>query len=199
MCVLPPSIRVSSGNFGTTGMRCWPSDHAHRRTICGRSVTRLAVGLALLAIVSGCGIGIGPRHSPVPPPTLAEALAYLDSVKVVVRTRDLSHLCDAFGAGTCAHALQGADPAAVPTTDPIVIGTGIISPTTSANGTWSDGGRVLKLCGRDGLNRPYYSEMLVFNDGQRTISIEPVYWIGMRIARGPLTEASPASPPPCPS
>ena len=199
MCVLPPSIRPSGGNFGTTGMRCWPSDHPHRPPICGLSVTRLAVGLVLMAIVSGCGMGIGPRPSPVPPPTLAEALAYLDSVKVVVGTRDLSHLCEAFGAGTCAHALRGADPAAVPTTDPIVIGTGIIPPETSANGTWSDGGRVLKLCGRDGLDGPYYSEMLVFNDGQRIISIEPVYWIGMRIATSQLTEASPASPPPCPS
>ena len=135
----------------------------------------------------------------MPPPTLAEALAYLDSLKAVVRTRDLSHLCDAFGGGNCAHFLREADPAAVPTTDPIVVGTGIIPPTTDANGTRSDGGRVLKLCGRDGLDRPYYSEMLVFKDGQRTISIEPVYWVGMRIATGLLTEASPASPPPCPS
>jgi hypothetical protein len=180
-------------------MRCRSSDHPRRPTICGQNLTRLAVGLALLAIVSACGIAIGPRRSPVPPPTLAEALAYLDSVKVVVRTGDLSHLCDAFGGGNCARALRGADPAAVPTSDPIVIGTGIIPPATYANGTWSDGGRVLRLCGRDGLDRPYYSEMLVFNDGQRTISIEPTYWIGMRIATGPLTQASPAPPPPCPS
>src|SRR5258708_931492 len=106
MCVLPPSIRPSGRNFRTTGMRCSSSGHPDRPTTCRRNVTRLAVGLALLAIVSGCGMGIGPRHSPVPPPTLAEALAYLDSVKVVVRTRDLSHLCDAFGAGTCAQALR---------------------------------------------------------------------------------------------
>jgi hypothetical protein len=152
----------------------------------------------LAIVLSGCGIGPG-RPSPVPPPTLAEALDHLASAEAVVRSGDLSHFCDTFGSGTCSMELRDAD-TAVPKTDPAVIGTGVIPPETFADGTWSDGGRVLRICGRDGLNNPYYSEILVFSgDGGRMISIGTVFWIGTRIATDRVTEASPASPPPCPT
>jgi hypothetical protein len=154
--------------------------------------------LALAIVLFGCGIGPG-RPSPVPPPTLPEALDHLASVEAAVNSGDLSHLCETFGSGTCSMELRDTDAAAVPRTDPAVIGTGIVPPESYADGTWSDGGRILRLCGRDGLNNPYYSEVLVFKEGGRMISIGSIYWIGTRIATDRVTDASPASPPPCPT
>ena len=159
---------------------------------------RRIAGLTLAALVSACGIGTG-RPSPVPPPTLADAVAHLAAVEADVRSGDLGHLCDTFGSGTCRQELRDLDPSARPTTDPIMIGTGIVPPETYGNGAWSDGGRLIRLCGRDGLDKPYYSEMLVFLDQGRLISIGSLYWLGIRIATSPIVDSNPASPPPCPA
>jgi hypothetical protein len=161
-------------------------------------MTRILVGTVLMVLLSGCGVAASTRPSPVPPPSASEALAFLASIEAEVKSGDLSHLCEKFGGGTCRHTLQGSDPAAVPTTDPAVIGTSIIPPATYADGTWSDGGRLLELCGVDGLGKHYYSEMLVFNDGGRTISVEPAYWIGVRIATSGTVSSSVPPSPPCP-
>lgn len=157
-----------------------------------RSVATMRGGASfvLALVLAGCGSA---SYTPPPPPSEEEAAEYLRTVVEIVTSGDLTTLCR-LGSGTCQHTLQGVDPAAVPRSGPTVIGTRVIAPTRSADGTWIVGGRVLELCGRDGRNRPYYSEMLVFRDGDRLISTVPIYWLGIRIASGPDV-GSPAPPP----
>jgi hypothetical protein len=158
------------------------------------NAVRTAVSVLLIVFLAGCG-GMA-SGTPVPPSSEAEALAHLTQVEGVVRSGDLSHLCD-FGSGTCKQILEHSDPAAVPATVPAVIGTRVIPYSDLGGGTSTIGGRVLMLCGRDGLGRRYYSEMLVFFDGGRLVSTGTPYWVGTTIATGSTTEASPAAVPAC--
>ncbi len=149
---------------------------------------------AVLALVlAGCA---GASYTPQPPPSEEEAEGYLRTVVSIVTSGDLTALCQ-LGSGTCQQTLREADPAAVPRTGPTVIGTRVIAPSSLPDGSWIVGGRVLELCGRDGRNRRYYSEMLVFRDGDRLISTVPIYWLGIRIASGP--DVGVRSPPPPPA
>ena len=152
--------------------------------------------MLLAILMAGCG-GVGGR-TPVPPPSEAEALAHLAQVEGVVRSGDLSHLCD-LGGGTCKQILEKSDPATVPNTVPVVIGTRVIPHSDLPGGMWTDGGRVLMLCGHDGLGQRYYSEMLVFFDEGLLVSTGTPFWVGMTIANGSTTEASSAPIPVCSS
>ena len=129
---------------------------------------------ALLAVAVFATACVAAPATPPAPPSEEEALSYLQSVVAVVEAGDLSRLCD-LGSGTCLHTLRNSDPATVPTSGPTVIGTRLLEPSPERNGIWSAGGRVLELCGRDGLDHPYYSEMLVFRDGDHLISTVPVF------------------------
>jgi hypothetical protein len=155
-----------------------------------------AAVLVLVSILIG-GCGGTPGRTPVPPPSEAEALAHLAQVEAIVRSGDLSHLCD-LGGGTCRQLLAKSDPSTVPATVPEVMGTRVIPHSELGGGMWTDGGRVLMLCGRDGLGKRYYSEMLVFFEQRRLVSTGTQYWVGMTIATGATTETSPAAIPPCP-
>lgn len=156
---------------------------------------RTAASVLLVILLTGCG-GIGGR-TPVPPPSEAEALAHLTQVEGIVRSGDLSHLCD-LGGGTCQQILEKSDPATVPTTVPEVLGTRVIPHSDLPDGMWTDGGRVLMLCGRDGLGKRYYSEMLVFFEQGRLVSTGTPYWVGMTIATDPIAASSPPTVPDCP-
>ena len=150
------------------------------------------IGLLAAALLIACSAAAA---QPPPVPSEEEALGYLQDVVALVEAGDLSRLCD-LGSGTCPQILRNSDPATVPTSDPTVIGTRVLEPSLGPNGTWNEGGRVLELCGRDGLDHPYYSEMLVFRDRDHLISTVPVYWVGARIASSYTTGQEPV-PPPC--
>jgi hypothetical protein len=139
---------------------------------------RTAISALLVILLAGCG-GIASRTA-VPPPSEAEALAHLAQVEGVVRSGDLSHLCD-LGGGTCKQILERSDPATVPNTVPVVVGTRVIPHSDLPGGMWTDGG----------LGKRYYSEMLVFFEDGRVISTGTPYWVGMTIANGTTTETSP--------
>ena len=151
--------------------------------------------LVLVALlVAACG---QPRFSPPTPPSEDAAAGLLHSVVDIVKSGDLDRLCSV-GAGTCPKTLRDSDPRAVPQSEPVVVGTRVVPSSANADGTWNVGGRVLELCGRDGLNRPYYSEMLVFEQDGRLIATQPVYWTGIRIAVGSTVGGPAPTPPPCP-
>jgi hypothetical protein len=139
-----------------------------------------AIAVALLA-VAACGLPTTP-----PVPSDEEARAYLRSVVERVAT-DPASICE-LGSGTCAQTLRGSDPARIPTDPPLVVGSRVLPPQTSGTDVMAVGGRVLELCGRDGVGDPYYSEMLVFHDGTRLISTGTPYWLGITTAETPTTE-----------
>ena len=146
-------------------------------------------GALLLVALAAIGCSGAPASVPsgdAGVPSLTEAEHHLDAVVVVVKSGDLTHLCD-LGSATCQHTLDISDPAAVPTTGPEVLGSRVIGMTAT-----SAGGRVLELCGRDGLGHSYYSEMLVFRDGERLLSTGTVYWVGITI---PGTSTTGQTPP----
>lgn len=149
---------------------------------------------AVMVVVTACA---GAPTSPPPPPSEAAAIAYLHSIVAMVAAGDPFAICEV-GSGTCTQILRGSDLARVPTTPPVVVGSTTIEPTRLPGGTWNAGGRVLQLCGRDGLGEPYSSEILVFEDQGRLISTATPYWLGIRIAETPIVAGSRPSPP-CPS
>lgn len=143
-----------------------------------REVRRAALALALAVAVVGCGT-LSPAPAPTPP-SEAAALSYAQSLFAAVASRNADAIC-ALGTSTCKKTLSQADPALLPRTSPRVIGTRLIEPSQRSDGSWEYGGRLIALCGDDGLKQPYYSELLVFYSGQSLISTNPVYWQGATV------------------
>jgi hypothetical protein len=132
-------------------------------------------------------IGCAPTANTAPgTPSSEAALAYFDNVVDLVERGDVLSICT-LGSGTCAHDLRNADLTSVPRTLPRVIGTRVIASTPKADGTWIVGGQVLEVCGVDGHNEPFYSELLVFYDGDRLVSTNPLYWSGLRVSTSDTT------------
>lgn len=131
-----------------------------------------------------------------PPPSEADARAYLDSVVALVQSGDLEAVC-ALGSGTCDAELRNADLARRPDEPPTLVGMEIVETVDHGGGASDLGGRLLQLCGVDGSGDPYYSEMLVFRDASgKLISINTLFWLGSRVARSPVVGAS-TPPSPC--
>ena len=147
---------------------------------------------AALFVVAACGSASAPH----PVPTEAQARAYLDSVVALVTAGEWARICE-LSSGTCRQILRTADPVRVPATAPLVVATRVVEPSPAGDGGWSAGGRVLVLCGRDGLGERYHSEILVFNDGERLISTATPYWLGFGIAESPVVGGE-QPPDPCP-
>jgi hypothetical protein len=148
--------------------------------------------LAFVTIVAaGCTDLAGAL--PPPAPSASEAQAYLDGIVTIALSGDLTHLCDA-GSGTCEQNLRAADPRSVPMTRPTVLGSRVLASVRTSAG-WSIGGRVLELCGHDGMGALYGSEILVFREGNRLVGKDPVFWVGIRIADSNATATGPIEPP----
>ena len=144
---------------------------------------RLYIPLVLVLAVAACA-SAGPPAGTIP--SVEDAQRHLDEIVRLARARDFEALC-ALGDGNCENSLEFAGRDAVPPDPPKIIGTRTI-PTTSSNGQQSLGGIVFVLCGIDGRGEPYDSEMLVFNDGDGLLAINPIYWSRTRIASSPQTE-----------
>jgi hypothetical protein len=129
----------------------------------------------LLTLVAACT-----THQP-PPPSEAEARAFLDEIVEAAVSRDFEALC-ALGGGSCESFLADPGGRDVPSDRPTVVGIRFVHPR--ANGPRPrTGGYVLELCGRDLDGDPFYSEMLVFRDVAGELrAIEPLYWMGITIA-----------------
>lgn len=149
-------------------------------------------GLAILVMAFGL-IACGGVPAPPPsPPSEDSALAHLQAVIGMVASGDVESICSV-GVSTCDQMLRRADPRTVPSTPPVVQGTQVLSPSLASGTAWSSGGRIIRLCGTDGLGQPYYSEMLVFEDQGRILSVNTPYWLGYTIGETSTTgEANPA-------
>jgi hypothetical protein len=155
----------------------------------GASVVRLTA-LLLACVVVACG-----TTQSAEVPTIADARAYLAEVVVLAQRHDFQGVCALSDAApNCERGLDQWGRNTVPAEAPSVIGTRTIQPTRDA-ATWTAGGVVLVMCGRDAADNPFNSEMLVFWDGSRLRAINPVYWGNAKIAEGNLTlDAPPTGP-----
>jgi len=159
--------------------------------------------LIIASLLGACG----GTYVPPPPPSEADALAYLNAVVDVAKTGDPTTLCS-LGGGNCERTLREAGGiAGVPVGRPVVAGSVAIQPTRQANDSWNTGGRLLFVCVVNKEGRSVETDMLVFrNDAGKLISIEPVYWSGIQIdltratsvgrAVRPVCGPTPASSPP---
>jgi len=126
-------------------------------------------------LLSACGL-----TQPSPPPTSAEAEAFLARVVDVARSEDFLALCE-LGGGSCQDFLNEEGGRDVPAEPPEIVGSRVIQPT--GTGAGRVGGYVLEMCGTKDDGEPYYSEMLVFRDARGALKgIEPTYWMGIRIS-----------------
>lgn len=148
-----------------------------------RPAVRRAGLVAAAALAVGC-LRPGPG-APALPPSDAAAREHLGRIVAVVLSGDLERLCE-LGDGTCGAQLRAVDPATVPRLAPLVVASEAIDPVRRADGLWATGGRLLRLCGRDGRGRPYASEMLVFVAEGRLVATGAVFWTDLRIAREPV-------------
>jgi hypothetical protein len=136
----------------------------------------LATGPILL---SSCGV---PDPTPPPPPTEDEAIALLNELTALALAGDLEAMCDFAGGGNCEDFVdEVGGAAAVPDDPPVVAGTRLIPSRREGEG-FSVGGRLLVLCGTDGLGRPYRTEMLVSRNLGETYAVNAVYWGGFNLA-----------------
>jgi hypothetical protein len=159
---------------------------------------RLLATWLLAAVALGCSIGVPAGDRPPPPPSEADARAYLATIVGLAMRGDFDGLC-AVGSGTCPKDLREAGREAVPPIPPRVVGTRVLMPESRGD-SWSSGGFVLQVCGVDGRGEPYFDEVLVFREGERLISIGTVYWSRIRIAEGQTTGGPQTTPPPeCPA
>lgn len=158
------------------------------RTIVAALVCPVLFPLLVAACV------VEPAPTPGPPPSEAEALAYFDSVVAIVESGDVSRLCE-LGPGTCESMLDETDPSTIPTRRPLVVSTRVLVSRQMEGGAWRIGGRILEVCGIDGLGHLYASEILVFRAEGELIGIQPVFWTGMRIAEGDTTAPGPQPTP----
>jgi hypothetical protein len=180
--------QASGGGCGADGLNACAEPRKGRTKILG-TIYVGSIG-AIVAVLIACA---PTANTPPREPTREAAIAYFGRVVDLVERGDVLAICT-LGSGTCAHDIRNADLTAVPRTLPTVIGTRLLASTQEAGGTWNIGGQVLEVCGIDGHNRPFYSELLVFYDGDRLISTNPLYWSGSRVATSDTTDQS-ASPP----
>jgi hypothetical protein len=138
-----------------------------------------AAAAALLILVAGCAM---PEPTPPQPPTEDEAIAFLNELTALALAGDLEGMCDFAGGGNCAHAVENAGgTVAVPEDPPVIAGTRLIPSRQEGEG-YSIGGRLLVLCGTDGRQRPYRTEMLVSRYLGEVYAINAVFWSGANLA-----------------
>lgn len=139
---------------------------------------RWALACATLLLASACQ---AVAFTPAPPPSEADATAFLARLAELARSRDFTALCD-LGSGNCERILAEVGEASAPTTDPVVMATRVLEPRRLEDDTWSMGGRIMRVCGTDGTGRLYQSEILVFSADGTLRAIEAVFWARGRIA-----------------
>jgi hypothetical protein len=148
------------------------------------SIARWFSPLAAAFVLVGCSL-----QSPIP--TRDEAAAFVQHLYPLAETGQFDALC-AEGGGNCETVLEDAGRDAVPAERPQIVDSFELPSRDTGDGTMV-GGLVLVLCGVDGRDRPFRTEVLVFRDGTRLRAIEPVYWSGFKIGTDTQTDPKPNS------
>ncbi len=142
-----------------------------------RPRTALLIGLLVL---SACGFVPDPTPDPIP--TEAQSIAFMRELVVLAQAGDLDGMCRHAGGGNCDELVDAAGGRlSVPSDPPILAGTRLI-PGTSSGNSGTVGGMLLVLCGTDGRQRPYRTEMLVSRFHGEVYAINAVYWSGSKLA-----------------
>lgn len=141
-----------------------------------------------IAILAGCA-----TYRPSPPPTLAETQAFVAQMVQLAQAGELEQLCE-MGGGNCERILETAGTQNVPTDPPTVARIYVVPSVEHSDGSWSQGGQMVEMCGVDRSGTQYQTQMIVFRDPQQgVIGIEPIYWSGLSISVGaepPVAEPS---------
>jgi hypothetical protein len=142
---------------------------------------------AALLILSACSVaGLAPTDD--------EASGVLDRLVALAAAGDFDGLCS-IGDLNCTQTLADVGVESAPSERPNVLRTRVIDADPAIGAV---GGRVLTLCGIDGLGQEYQSEVLVFRDGATLRVINPIFWSGTSIADDATSPASPRSDESCP-
>lgn len=152
-----------------------------------RTATLLIAILGAM-LVASCAVLTRPPGTRIP--TEAEAEALLSRAVQLVQSGQLGSLCE-FGTSNCQRILEESRPAA-PRDAPSIMGSTVLSPEQHGSGM-SVGGRIVEVCGTDGLGDPYRTAMLFFFDENNQLRItEPVYWSRMKVATGSTVRPDPS-------
>jgi hypothetical protein len=165
-----------------------PRTSVRWQAVCMIGTTRVALVGLLLAAAGACAT-TAPRAAT----SEVAAHAFLAELADLAAAGDFDALC-ARGSGNCQRALDEVGEASAPSEQPHVVGTRVLAPRQLENDVWALGGRVLTVCGIDGLGHPYRSEVLVFLDGDAFRAIEAVFWNGQGIPDDAVVGAGPNDP-----
>ena len=152
--------------------------------IAALTVTLMAGLVAVASVLAACS-------SVTPIPDRSEAIAFVEHLYPLAEQGQFDALCAA-GGGNCEAVLADAGEDAVPSVRPNIVDTFELPTHDTGDGTMR-GGLVVVVCGVDGRDRSFRTEMLVFRDGNQLRVIEPVYWSGMGVATSTVTNSKPQS------
>lgn len=146
-----------------------------------------AKACALLAVLV-LAVGCSPEYRPTAAPTVAETRAFIAEMVRLAQAGEFEQLCD-MGGGNCEDILATAGAENVPADPPNIARIYEVPSVRHADGSWSQGGQMVEMCGTDRSGADYKSQMLVFRDPHEgIIAIEPIYWSGLHVI-------APAEPP----
>jgi hypothetical protein len=144
-----------------------------------RPAWAFALGLSAV-LVTGCS----PEYRPTAAPTVAETRAFIAEIVRLAQAREFEQLCE-MGGGNCEDILAAAGAENVPADPPNIARIYEVPSVRHADGSWSQGGQMVEMCGTDGSGNPYQTQMIVFRDPHEgIIAIEPIYWSGIGIIAG---------------
>ena len=133
--------------------------------------------LTIAVLLGACSSG----YHPTAPPTLAVTRAFIAKIVQLAQAREFDKLCQ-LGGGNCERILASAGADKVPPDAPTIARIYAVPSVVHADGSWSQGGQMVEMCGIDGSGAAYQTQMIVFRDPtQGVIAIEPIYWSGIGI------------------
>jgi hypothetical protein len=141
------------------------------------------VSLCVLVMLSGVGCSDNGKESDEI--SVEQATDLLNHAVEYATSHDLDKLCG-LGSSSLMCQTQWKDAgewAGVPTESPQIVDTYLIPTKKLGNGMTQRGGRLLVVCGIDGMGKPYRTEMLVFSGGwlHGLSAMNVVYWSGTSI------------------